>query len=219
MKFRVFCRGSMLLLLGALAVGCGAARMQMDPLGTSELVGAYPSVSEPLPRIAIGEVKSPDAPGPSYQIGEAKTGAFNRETPILSQEAPGDIVRRFLVVAFDQMGIETALLSDAEVTLTGEVVHMWVDEYATGWHPEYSRARVSFDLFARDRSGKLLWAGRQDGTMISPTSHSDTTKQDQSALESAILKAVNRLIEDRAFWSAIHSAASVSEAASATAPG
>jgi hypothetical protein len=187
--------------------------MQIDRLDTTQLIGAYGPVGEPLPRIGIGEVTSPDASGPSYQIGEAKTGAFNKDTPILTQEAPGDIVRRFLVVAFQQMRIKTALLEDADVTLTGEIVHMWVDEYATGWHPEYSRARVSFDLFARDRAGKLLWAGRQDGTTISQTSHSDTTKQDQSTLEDAISKAINRLVEDRAFWNALHSA--IPEAASA----
>jgi len=213
MRCRILYRGSMLLLLGALAIGCGAAKMQIDLLETSQLEGAYAPIGEPPPRIGIGEVTSPGASGPSYQIGEAKTGAFNREAPILTQEAPGDIVRRFLVVAFDEMGINIALMDDAEVTLTGEIVHMWVDEYATGWHPEYSRARVSFDLFARDRDGKLLWAGRQDGTTISPTSQSDTTKQDQSTLENAISKAVNRLVEDRAFWNAIHSV--TSEAASA----
>lgn len=213
MRRRIFYHGFMLLLLGALATGCGAAHVQMDGLETSPLAGVHNSVTESLPRIGIGEVKSFDAAGRDYQIGEAATGAFNKKTPILSQEAPGDIVRRFLVAAFEEMGIEIALPEDSEVTLTSEIVRFWVDEYATSWHPGYSRARAAFDVFARDRAGGLLWAGRQEGITIAPTSYSDTTKHNRSALEKAIAKAVRSLVEDRAFWKAINSV--TSEGASA----
>lgn len=198
--------------IGVVVIGCGAARVRMNSFEVDYFRLSPRSDTEALPSIGLGELASPDPSDDGYEIGQAKTGAFNTPAPILSDEAPGRVVQRFLALGFERIGVELAAPEDADVTLTGEVVRFWVDEYTTGWNPEYSRASVSFDVLARDRSGKLIWAGRQEAHVKSSVSFTDASPYNQTTLEEAILIAIRTLFDDPVFWTSLESAAPVAQA-------
>ncbi len=139
---------------------------------------------------------------PSGEIGEAKTGLFNRSTPIVTEEPANLIVSNAIKKGLMDAGLLMAEPADADFKLEGSLERFWVSEYATGWTWEYAKALVRYDIILKDPNGKILWA---DTIELFKTSSEkmDATQEDIPTLRAALEESVTQLLEDEGFWKAL----------------
>lgn len=136
-------------------------------------------------------------------VGEAKVGLFNTSKPIYSDEPMNTIVKSMLVAAFSKARFSVVEKERADILLSGQIERFWVDEYATGWSPEYSKAHVSFDIIIKNKDGAFIWGGTVEGASKSVITIVDTTTYDIETLLTALQGAVSSLFRDRTFWKSL----------------
>lgn len=136
-------------------------------------------------------------------IGEAKTGWYNADTQIVSDEPIGNIVTNAIRKGFKEAGFILVNRDEATYIVSGAIEEFHVKEYATGWAPEYSKAYVRYDVIISNSEGNPVWANTIEGSAISDTSITDTTHNNIPTLTAALQKSVESLFSDRSLWKAI----------------
>jgi hypothetical protein len=152
-------------------------------------------------KIAVSEFKQSTGKPPNT-IGEAKTGAFNSLTPIISEEPANVIVRNAIKKGLEGIGLTVVEPGEAGYRVEGTVEKLWVDEHATGISLEYAKAHVKYDIYVRNGQGETVWANTIEGFKTSPKS-ADATRDDIPTLTTALEESVRSFVEDPGFWNAI----------------
>ncbi len=132
-------------------------------------------------------------------IGEAKTGAFNAKTPIVSSESIPSILKRNLQKGFKGVGFRVTEPDMAEYFVEGEIEQFWVDEQANGLSLEYSKAYIKYDVIIKTIDGKVIWAKSVEDFSTSETSV-ETTKNNMLTLEQSIICSIASIFKDDSFW-------------------
>jgi hypothetical protein len=182
-------------------VGCAADSVRVgspapDGYGPNELSTPVEGM-----KIAVPEFKQSTGKPPNT-IGEAKTGAFNSLTPIVSEEPANVIVRNSIKKGLEGIGLQVVEKADADYLVDGTVERLWVDEHATGLSLEYAKAHVKYDIYVRNGRGETVWANTIEGFKTSHKS-ADATRDDIPTLTIATEESVRSFVEDTGFWKAI----------------
>lgn len=134
-------------------------------------------------------------------IGKAKVGFFNSEADIISTEPVSSIIVNSVKKGFSAAGFTIVDLKDTDFIITGIVEKFWVDEYATGFSFEYSKASVRYDIIIKNRQNAPVWANTLDIFKTSGKSM-ETTGNDVPTLLLALKESVEAIFRDQTFWSA-----------------
>lgn len=181
--------------------GCGGAQIKGDFLNQSWLNDSIPISNQPeipvklyLSKFSLGnEITNP------YLIGEAKTGALNSKSEVISDIPIQDIFYNALKDIFKKKGfIITGDQNSADLLITGEIQQFWVREYASGWTPEYAKAAVRFDILFKDSNNKVFWANSIDKEVKSNSLGSifDATGSLLPTLKEALSQSIKQVIND-----------------------
>ncbi len=138
-------------------------------------------------------------------IGEAKVGMFNEDDSISSEYKVSEFMSILFINSLIKAGFKPETKSKASIIISGQVDYFWVDEFATGWHPEYSRAFVQLDVILKNQSGAFLWAGSLVGRKLSKITVADTTAEDIPTLVEAAVLNIESLFDYRDFWESLQS--------------
>ena len=195
-------RGLLVALLSTMAFGCAPRGVVFPPfevaVPSNEVAHQY-GVDATV-RVLPFEGSGPGTTGDV--IGEETAGMFNQPIPITSAE-PGRVqITRAVRTGLQIAGFNVVDGETADYTLAGTATRFWVDEYATGWAPEYSRAAVEFELALRDRENRIVWAKAVEVNRRSGATFSDTSKANRVTLQQAVDAAVLEVLNDASFVSA-----------------
>lgn len=189
-----------MMLVGLFLAGCGVATTRLNiiykPLGIHRIG----EEGTKLPTIYIQKFDVGKTIKDKYIIGEARTGFFNKKTPITSEKPIDEIITLALSKAFKKAGfIIDNDVSNADLLVNGTVDRLWVEEYATGFDLEYCRAIVRFDILVKEiKSNKIIWADSIIGHSTSRKTM-DATSQNEPTLADALQKAIGSIFEDKVF--------------------
>lgn len=151
--------------------------------------------------VAIGEFDAKNDQLRQNIIGEAKTGFFNSKTPIVSTEPVTSIFRDAIEKGFEEAGFVIVDRQSADYIVSGTIESFWVDEYATGFSLEYSKAYVRYDMFVKTPEGEIVWANTQEQYETSDNSLEATAHNIQT-LRQALENSIETIFADNRFWSA-----------------
>lgn len=135
-------------------------------------------------------------------IGEAKTGGFNMETPIISEAPVSTVITETIRQGFRKQGVDIVASGDGVFSLDGTIEQFWVDEYATGFSLEYAKARIKYDLYLKNPQGKIVWVKSVEKFKASSKSM-DATHDDVPTLLAVLEESVKDVIDDAGFWNAL----------------
>jgi len=138
-------------------------------------------------------------------IGEAKTGTFDKRTPILIDDGVVEISTKTLQEAFGKLGFN--IVDDehsADLIFKGRINKFWVKEFLSSRSGSgQSEAEVTFDVALFDRVGvKTIWFDRKvshikSGSSLDPTSHN------KIIINEAFCKVISSIIHDEEMRKAI----------------
>lgn len=182
--------------------GCGSSRPINVKLIPLDLDIRPENILKKQVKIYIEELKiSPSMPTDNI-IGKAKTGFFNVTTNLVADKPISTIVTKSIKEGFEQFGFEIVDRQDANYILQGTVEKFWVDEHATGWSLEYSKAYVRYDLIIRKSNRDAIWANTIEKFKASSKSI-DASPSIIRTLSLALRESVESIFEDQSFWKAI----------------
>jgi hypothetical protein len=132
-------------------------------------------------------------------IGEAKTGILNSKTDIILEEPPQEMLGKTIEEGLKAAGFTISDNPDTtDYLLTGTLEKLWVDEYATGYSLEYSKAYVRYDVIVKKTSGQVIWANTIDEYKTSKTCW-DATSSNIDTLKKTLSGSVNAILCDESF--------------------
>lgn len=134
-------------------------------------------------------------------IGEAKTGIFNKSTPIVIDTRLDSLITGFFEEAFIQMGFKVLdTETDADLIFKGRINKFWLQEFATGFSKEHCEGTVELDvaIFA-DNVSEPIWFDVKNSTIITNKSMFDISAQDERIINETLNDAIRMVIEDAEF--------------------
>lgn len=190
-----------LLFASLLMFDCATESIKVHSLTTD--IHGYQAKGAPNKEvtIAVSDFKLSTGKSPNT-IGEAKTGAFNAATPVVSDKPANTIVRDSVKQGLVGVGLNVVDSGDAGYRVDGTVEKFWVDEYATGISLEYAKAHVKYDIYVRNARGETVWANTIEGFKTSGKS-ADATEDDIPTLTASLRESVRSFVEDPGFWNVI----------------
>jgi len=140
-------------------------------------------------------------------IGEAKTGTFDKKTPILIDDGVIDLSSRTLRQAFSNQGFNMVKdENSADLVFKGRINRFWVQEILSSSAfsgSGQSEAEVAFDVALIDRvHAKTIWFDVK-ACLIKSGKAIDTTTQNEIAINEAFSKVITSIIHDEALRMAI----------------
>lgn len=144
-------------------------------------------------------------PGPKV-VGQAKTGAFNKNTPVMIGVEIERLAIHSFRKAFSEAGFNIVDDHDsADLVFKGRINKFWVQEFATGWAPEHSEADVELDVVMIDRAGKKnIWFEVKSSHVTTKATASDITSENQRIINQAFNEAVSSIVSDSALAQAVN---------------
>jgi hypothetical protein len=182
--------------------GCAAPRLMSSKTSVEFDLGQKKLASDDRFAIHVEPLATGKSISDPYVVGEAKIGAFNVRDPIRSDEPLNIILTNLLRKAFSEAGFKLEEKEKAQYVLSGQVDRFWVEEYATGWSPEYAKASVRFDLIIKNREGKFVWVNTIEASHRSEVSI-DATEHDIATLLTAAKKSIESIFKNESFWKSI----------------
>jgi hypothetical protein len=139
-------------------------------------------------------------------VGQAKTGAFNKNTPVMIGVEIERLAIHSFRKAFSEAGFNIVDDHDsADLVFKGRINKFWVQEFATGWAPEHSEADVELDVVMIDRAGeKNIWFEVKSSHVTTKPTVSDITSENQRIINQAFNEVVSSIVNDSALAQAVN---------------
>jgi hypothetical protein len=182
--------------------GCGGAQIRGDfSNGTWFYEGPIKRLETPL-KLSLSKFTLGGQITDPHLVGEAKTGALNSRSDVISNIPVQDIFYNSFNDAFKKMGfIVTDDKNSADLIVSGEIQQFWTREFATGWAPEYAKASIRYDIVFKNPAGKVFWAKSIDteGKSDSLGALLDATGSLLPTLKKTLLQSIDQVINDAEF--------------------
>ena len=187
-------------------VGCAAQSswiaVNYEP--PADVTGAIPNAGDV--RLCIEEFTDVRGGPGSNVVGQAKTGAFNKNTPVMIGVEIERLAIHSFRKAFSEAGFNVVDDRDsADLVFKGRINKFWVQEFATGWAPEHSEADVELDVVMIDRAGeKNIWFEIKSSHVTTKPTASDITSENQRIINQAFNEVVSSIVNDSALAQAVN---------------
>lgn len=158
------------------------------------------------PAIAVVPFDSERRVADAALVGHAKVGINNRPAPVYCETPAHQQIEEAVRTALSSWGFPLVEPSAAALSLHGVVRRFWIDEYTTGYSPEYSFASVRWDLYLVEPGGRVVWTDTADVQVRTEAAYTDTTSKGQETLARATREAIYRVFGNAEFWEAVDSA-------------
>jgi uncharacterized lipoprotein YajG len=152
------------------------------------------------------------APEPNV-VGQAKTGMFNRKTPVRI----GVEIERLAIHAFREAFSDAGfnLVDDqnnADLVFKGRINTFWVQEYSTAWAPQHSEAEVEFDVVLIDKArAKNIWFDVKKALAVTKPTTMDITLENERIICEAFNQVVSSVVKDSELAQAVNDFANSKE--------
>lgn len=139
-------------------------------------------------------------------VGQAKTGMFNRRTPVRI----GVEIERLAIHAFREAFSDAGfnLVDDqnnADLVLKGRINTFWVQEYSTAWAPQHSEAEVEFDVVLIDKArAKNIWFDVKRARAVTKPNTMDITLENERIISEAFNQVVSSIVNDSELTQAVN---------------
>ncbi len=191
-----------LYLIISLLTSCASSTIRVQSISPALNIRKAAITDTKQIKIAVDEFEVSSIGPRDNIIGEAKTGAFNTKTNIVSDKPVGIIFTNAFKKAITESGFVITNQKDADYIIHGTIEKFWVDEYATGLSLEYSKAYVKYDVLIRDLKGNIVWANTLEEFKTSGKSM-DTTENNIPTLTLALQESLESIFKDNKFWDVI----------------
>lgn len=191
--------------LFALIAGCGS---QYTTVSLVQKAPESISPASPIPdskSIFIEKFSDVRSVAKFNVIGEAKTGMFNKQTPILIEDSLGTYLSSILKAALRQERISVEENTDfADIIMKGRVNEFWLQEFASGYASEYCEAKIELDLALFNKlSDSPIWYDIKRSRVKSKSTIIDISSQNEKIMNQAINEIIVSLLADSTFRSAL----------------
>ncbi len=180
--------------------GCGSSSMSLGTVQPALHVEARPQATGI--RIVVDEFQDVRKEMQGRCVGEAKTGFFNSVAEVTAADPATAIVAAAIRDGVTKAGFTVVQPGEEDFRIAGQLEQFKVEEHATGFSLEYSKAYVRYNLFVRDSAGKTVWGSTID-KYESTENVWDATEHDLKTLTKAVQVSVEAIFQDESFWKAV----------------
>jgi hypothetical protein len=177
--------------------GCGASMKQLDIDYLPEATSNEPIPSADRITLHVEELTDMRDNKAENLVGEAKTGIFNKSTPITIEGTVAALCTKELREALATCGFRIVDAPEmADVVLRGRINAFWIQEYVTGYSLEHSEAEVELDvaLFPSMEEDPLWYDVKRSFETSKP--QMDATAINESLMNQAFRKTVAAIVSD-----------------------
>lgn len=183
----------MFLLLSSCAQQRIVLSEKMKPFEGLDQTSAIPHATLPIKIMTVS-----DSRANAFALGEARTGARFKKTPVVSENGPENFVRSYLEKGLREREV-LIVEQDQKVELNVSIHELWVEEVLEKFEPEKAKCRVSLEIHGvknkEDYTGKF-WT-----EVMSPGDLGDATEKLQPTLASCMNAVVEKIVKDKKFAS------------------
>ena len=144
-------------------------------------------------------------PGPKV-VGQAKTGAFNKNTPVMIGVEIERLAIHSFRKAFSEAGFNIVDDHDsADLVFKGRINTFWVQEYSTAWAPQHSEAEVELDVVLIDKArAKNIWFDVKKARAVTKPNTMDVTIENEWVINEAFNQVVSSIVNDSELTQAVN---------------
>lgn len=131
-------------------------------------------------------------------VGNCRTGAINKSTPVIIKGGLNVILRDILISQFKKAGfIVVANQLQADVIFKCRINTFWVQEYV-GTFGEYSKAKVELDvIFLNANDDEKLWYDVKGNENKSNSTIWDISGQNEKIINIAMYDTIEQILNDQ----------------------
>lgn len=152
-------------------------------------------------KLAVEEFSVPSG-NDGFTIGTALIGFPSEPRPVRYAKSVGGVLARAIESAAGVHGLDVRPAASADLLLRGAIREIGVEEVVFAQGAGYSRAVVRFDAVLQDDEGRIRWARTISARRLSKLA-ADPSSMNEATIRAAFDDAIDQLLEDASFRSAV----------------